>query len=82
MFVKQKYLHGTGAAPIPCSAVEKLKKSIANSAGSAEKQMFGHGKGHDNDDEEEEDDYDVSNFVTQPFIPLCMFVLRGEERVR
>jgi hypothetical protein len=59
-------------------AVEKLKKSRANSASWAEKQMFGHGKGHDDDDDEEED-YDISNFGTQPFIPLCMFVLQGEE---
>jgi len=57
--------------------VEKLKKSRANSASWAEKQMFGHGKGRD--DEEEEVDYDVSNFGTQSFIPLCMFVLWGEE---
>jgi len=33
-------------------------------------------------EEEEEDDYDVSNFGTQPFIPLSMFVLWGEERGR
>ena len=32
-------------------------------------------KGHDDD----EDDYNVSNFGTQPFIPLYMFVLEGEE---
>jgi len=69
-------------------AVEKLKKSRANSARWAEKQMFGHGKGRDDDDdddgdeeeEEEEVDYEVSNFGTQPFIPLCMFVLWGEEQ--
>lgn len=36
-------------------------------------------KGHDDDDDEEEDDYNVSNFGTQPFIPLYMFVLKGEE---